>query len=64
MWLGKLKTDSVRVSVTYPAVFGATRTFPSFSDISKEVRDAVRLGWNSLAQRLCSTAMNSVEKRA
>ena len=37
---GELKTDSVRVSVTYPPVFGVTRTFNSFSDISKEVNDA------------------------
>ena len=37
---GELKTDSVRVSVTYPPVFGVTRTFNSFSAISKEVNDA------------------------
>lgn len=37
---GELKTDSVRVSVTYPPVFGVTRTFHGFSAISKEVNDA------------------------
>jgi hypothetical protein len=37
---GELKTDSVRVSITYPPVFGVTRTFDSFSAISKEVNDA------------------------
>jgi hypothetical protein len=37
---GELKTDSVRVSVTHPPVFGVTRTFESFSAISKEVNDA------------------------
>jgi len=37
---GELKTDSVRVSVTYPPVFGVTRTFNSFSAISNEVNDA------------------------
>ena len=37
---GELKTDSVRVSVTYPPVFGVTRTFNSFSAISKEINDA------------------------
>lgn len=37
---GELKTDSVRVSVTFPPVFGVTRTFSSFSAISKEVNDA------------------------
>ena len=37
---GELKTDAVRVSVTHPAVFGVTRTFTSFSAISKEVNDA------------------------
>jgi len=37
---GELKTDSVRVSVTFPPVFGVTRTFNSFSAISKEVNDA------------------------
>jgi hypothetical protein len=37
---GELKTDAVRVSVTHPPVFGATRTFNSFSAISKEVNDA------------------------
>jgi hypothetical protein len=37
---GELKTDSVRVSVTYPPVFGVTRTFHSFSAISQEVNDA------------------------
>ena len=37
---GVLKTDSVRVSITYPPVFGVTRTFNSFSAISEEVNDA------------------------
>ena len=37
---GELKTDAVRVSVTYPPMFGVTRTFNSFSAISKEVNDA------------------------
>ena len=37
---GELKTDSVRVSVTHPPVFGVTRTFNSFSAISKEINDA------------------------
>jgi hypothetical protein len=37
---GELKTDAVQVSVTYPPVFGVTRTFSSFSAISKEVNDA------------------------
>jgi hypothetical protein len=37
---GELKTDSVRVSVTHPPVFGITRTFNSFSAMSKEVDDA------------------------
>jgi hypothetical protein len=37
---GALKTDSVRVSITYPPVFGVTRSFDSFSAISKEVNDA------------------------
>ena len=37
---GELKTDSVRVSITYPPVFGVTRSFDSFSAISKEVNDA------------------------
>ena len=37
---GELKTDAVRVSVTHPPVFGVTRTFNSFSAISKEVNDA------------------------
>jgi hypothetical protein len=37
---GEFKTDSVRVSVTFPPVFGVTRTFNSFSAISKEVTDA------------------------
>ena len=37
---GELKTDSVRVSVTYPPVFGVTRMFNSFSAISQEVNDA------------------------
>jgi len=37
---GELKTDSVRVSITHPLVFGVTRTFNSFSAISKEVNDA------------------------
>src|SRR5262249_47206140 len=36
----ELKTDSVNVSVTYPPTFGVTRTFTSFSGISKEVNDA------------------------
>jgi hypothetical protein len=37
---GELKTDNVRVSVTFPPVFGVTRTYMSFSGISKEVNDA------------------------
>jgi hypothetical protein len=37
---GELKTDSVRVSVTSPPLFGVTRTFNSFSAMSKEVNDA------------------------
>ena len=40
MLRGEFKTDSVRVSVTHPPVFGVTRTFNSFSAISKEVNDA------------------------
>jgi hypothetical protein len=37
---GELKTDSVKVSVTFPPMFGVTRTYNSFSAISKEVNDA------------------------
>ena len=37
---GELRTDAVHVSVTYPPVFGVTRTYSSFSAISKEVNDA------------------------
>ena len=37
---GELKADAVHVSVTYPPVFGVTRTYSSFSEISKEVNDA------------------------
>ena len=37
---GELKADAVHVSVTYPPVFGVTRTYSSFSAISKEVNDA------------------------
>jgi PAP2 superfamily len=37
---GELKTDLVKVSVTFPPMFGVTRTFNSFSAISKEVNDA------------------------
>jgi hypothetical protein len=37
---GELKTDRVKVSVTFPPMFGVTRTFNSFSAISKEVNDA------------------------
>jgi hypothetical protein len=37
---GELKTDAVKVSVTHPPVFGVTRTFTSFSGMSKEVNDA------------------------
>ena len=59
MLRGGLKTDSVRVSVTYPPVFGVTRTFKSFSDISKEVNDGrVWVEFTSAAPM--STAMNSV----
>jgi hypothetical protein len=44
---GELKTDRVKVSVTFPPMFGVTRTFNSFSAISKEVNDARVWGGNS-----------------
>src|SRR5262249_1719021 len=37
---GELNTDRVQVSVTYPPVFGVTRTYASFSAIAQEVNDA------------------------
>jgi hypothetical protein len=37
---GELKTDRVQVSVTYPPVFGVTRTYANFSAIAQEVNDA------------------------
>jgi len=37
---GDLNTDRVQVSVTYPPVFGVTRTYASFSAIAQEVNDA------------------------